>query len=159
MKKKLEITSGAYLTAAAGVTLLPPDVFTAVFSAAAVHELFHLLILRLLCVPVYRITLDWAGVKIRCGAMTPGDEFLCSCAGPVGSLSLLTLGSVFPMVALFGLIQGIFNLIPIYPLDGGRMVSAAVSGLFPNSGKYLTPLISLLFLLLYILICMRLSSK
>ena len=47
-------------------------------------------------------------------------ECLCALAGPLGSLILAFLP--FSTLALCGLVQGLFNLLPIMPLDGGRIL-------------------------------------
>lgn len=52
--------------------------------------------------------------------MSTGRELIAVLAGPAASLLLLSLVRVFPRVAICGLIQGIYNLLPIYPLDGGK---------------------------------------
>lgn len=126
MQRTLEVTPWAYLNAAVGILLLPIDILVALLLAVTVHELFHLLMLGILRIPVYQITVGWGGVRIRCGDMKPFEAFLCAMAGPVGSFSLLLMGRQFPLPALFGLIQGTFNLIPAYPLDGGRMLFAII---------------------------------
>ena len=54
--------------------------------------------------------------------MTPGREALCALAGPLGSFLLLLLARHFPEAAVCGIVQGGYNLIPIYPLDGGRIL-------------------------------------
>ena len=38
---------------------------------------------------------------------------------------------IFPEAALCGLVQGLFNLLPLYPMDGGRVIS----GLIPEKGR------------------------
>lgn len=52
--------------------------------------------------------------------MTAPREAVCALAGPLGSFVLVSLGKYWPELALMALGQGIFNLIPVYPLDGGR---------------------------------------
>lgn len=59
--------------------------------------------------------------------MSPGRELLCVLAGPAVSFSLLALARFFPRIAICGLVQGIYNLLPIYPLDGGKALRCMVS--------------------------------
>ena len=58
--------------------------------------------------------------------MEPVQEALSALAGPAGSFLMLLLCRVFPEAALWGTVQGLFNLLPVYPLDGGRVLRCAV---------------------------------
>ena len=53
-------------------------------------------------------------------ALPPVKRLVILLAGPAASLLLLLLRHLFPRIAICGLIQGVFNLLPIYPLDGGK---------------------------------------
>ena len=66
------------------------------------------------------------------GCLSPVRELLAAAAGPVGSLSLMLMGRFFPRLALCGLVQGLFNLLPIYPLDGGRILRRALELALPD---------------------------
>ena len=59
--------------------------------------------------------------------MTAGGELLCALAGPFGSLLLALLLRHVPELAICGLIQGVYNLLPLYPLDGGRALRCLFS--------------------------------
>lgn len=137
MRIDLQISAWAYIMGAAGILILPLDVVTAVVCAAAIHEIAHILILRIYRVPFCRITVGLCGARIQARDMSAMEEMLCAAAGPAGSLSLLVLSDIFPLLALAGLIHGIFNLIPIYPMDGGRVLRAGLCLLFPRKGKQL----------------------
>ena len=119
---EVQATAGFYLMAATSMLVLPWHILVAFTVAASVHELCHILALCLCGNPVQEVQLSALGAKIRTGQLHPGQEFLCTAAGPAGSLILTLFSQEMPMVALFGLCQGLFNLLPIYPMDGGRMV-------------------------------------
>lgn len=119
---ELEITAGFYLGAALAIMLLPWNVLLSFTGAAVFHELCHITALGCFRIPVRQIKLGMFGAKIVIGTLTSGQELLCAVAGPAGSLFLILFAKQLPILALFGLFQGVFNLLPIYPLDGGRML-------------------------------------
>jgi Zn-dependent protease/CBS domain-containing protein len=107
-----------------------------------VHELSHSLVARAYGLPVRRILLYPLGgfSEIDKEPPTPGREFAVSAAGPALSLVLAACGyglmRVVPGDTIGGtlvsqlrwanLVVGLFNLLPGLPLDGGRMLRAAV---------------------------------
>lgn len=118
----LQIEAGACLLGAMCLYLLPVQWVLGALTAGVVHEIGHLMVLAWIKVPVYSITLRGMGAKIETGPMTPGQELICALAGPLCSFSMLFLCGIFPEAALWGLVQGLFNLLPLYPMDGGRVL-------------------------------------
>ncbi|GAA0593190.1 site-2 protease family protein [Actinomadura livida] len=124
----------SYLVAFAYAVLLYGSVF--------IHELSHAVTARAFHLPVRSVTLHLLGgeTAIEREAPTPGREFLIAFAGPLVNLVLAGLGILahillpLPDVALLlvdalafaNLLVGLFNLLPGLPLDGGRLVRAAV---------------------------------
>ena len=51
-------------------------------------------------------------------------------AGPAGGFMLLLLKRAFPALAICGFLQSAFNLIPVYPLDGGSVLYALFTLIF-----------------------------
>lgn len=102
--------------------LLPMPLVLAAFTAAATHECCHLLALLAFRVRIYEIAIQASGARIQTAPMTPGKEFFCAAAGPAGSFLCLLTFRHFPLFALCGFVQGVYNLLPIYPMDGGRML-------------------------------------
>lgn len=66
------------------------------------------------------LRIEHCGAVLDTNSMDPWKLLLCVLSGPVGSLSLLMFARRIPRIALCGMAQGCFNLLPIYPLDGGR---------------------------------------
>ena len=123
---EIRVSPFAYLAAAAGILLLPLNILICAVTAAAVHELAHCVALSVCRVPIFEIRIGAMGARIRVGPMTPGQEMLCAAAGPLGSFALVLLSDRMPVLALFGFVQGLFNLIPVYPFDGGRIAGSLI---------------------------------
>ncbi len=113
----------------------------ALFLAVLLHEASHALMARVYGVPVHSITLSFIGGKttIEGEARTPRQEFLTSVVGPLTSLAVggAALGVWFLLpegllrltveaLAFANLMLGVVNLGPGLPLDGGRVLKAAV---------------------------------
>ena len=109
------------------------------------HETAHSLVARHFGIEMRGITLFvFGGVAEMPGEPgSPRAEFLMALAGPVSSLLLAaalfvvsglietldgppTVTTVVGYLALLNTILGIFNLAPAFPLDGGRMLRAAL---------------------------------
>ena len=123
-RPEIRITAGAYLLGAICVLMLPTNWLFGWLAAVTVHEAGHLAALFCCRAAVKKIMVGLRGVTISTGYITPEQELVCAAAGPFCSLMLLPFAARFPVTALIGLVQGSFNLLPIYPLDGGRMLRA-----------------------------------
>jgi Zn-dependent protease/CBS domain-containing protein len=119
------------------------------FASVLAHELTHSLVAVRQGEPVRGITLFIFGgvAEITEEPERPSKEFLMALAGPLSSLViaaafallwLLTRNLVEPVGALaryLAMINGslaLFNLIPGFPLDGGRVLRAIIWGLSDN---------------------------
>jgi len=136
-----------YLVAVAFVVLL--------YLSVLVHELSHSLVAIKFRLPVRRILLYPLGgfSEIEQEPPTPGKEFLVSAAGPAMSLAIAGLGIglnvlfashgiarvLIDRVILANAVVGVFNLLPGLPLDGGRVLRAALWKL-TGKGAYSTVL-------------------
>jgi Zn-dependent protease/predicted transcriptional regulator len=111
------------------------------FSCVLLHELAHALVALRNDVPVKSITLFLLGGVTHFGRVVPSPsvEFAIALAGPLASLGLALvagalyllvqgfsepLGVVLLWLAITNLALGIFNLVPGFPLDGGRLLRA-----------------------------------
>lgn len=93
----------------------------------AVHELGHWAILRLCGVPVVGFRLRISGAVIQTQWMDYTTEIRSAAAGPCAGL---LLGAVLlryaPETALLSIGLSAANLLPLYPMDGGRILAAAL---------------------------------
>jgi Zn-dependent protease len=109
------------------------------FASVLVHEFAHAVIARHFGTRTRVIVLFLFGgvAQIADEPPTPRAEFLVAIAGPLASLGLAaTLGALAPLLgvrplgtvvqylAYANLMLGVFNLIPGFPLDGGRVLRA-----------------------------------
>jgi Zn-dependent protease/CBS domain-containing protein/uncharacterized integral membrane protein len=117
-----------------GATLL-------LFASVLLHELGHALMARARGLPVSSITLFiFGGVSnLEQEPRSPGEEFAVTIIGP--AISLAVGGLILALIPLVGhgdllwrslliylgatnVLLGIFNLLPGFPLDGGRVLRA-----------------------------------
>lgn len=108
------------------------------FASILVHELGHALVARHLDVTVDRIDLGFFGGAARMVELPrrPADEIAIAAAGPIVSFVLAGLAMALHAVTGFGLFAaigwinvaiGAFNLLPALPMDGGRILRAALA--------------------------------
>lgn len=130
-----EIPTAAYWLLGAVTSIL-------FFASVVVHELAHSIIALRHGIPVREISLFIFGGVAQIGEepKSAGDEFRIAIAGPVSSLLLaVVFGIIYlldqpiPYLAApslwlmrINLMLALFNLIPGFPLDGGRVLRAAV---------------------------------
>jgi Zn-dependent protease len=115
------------------------------FGSVLFHELAHAAVARARGVPVEGITLFVFGgmARIRSEVENPKDEFVITVVGPLTSAALGALffaiarvgGALGAPTAIIGVanylaflnfILAVFNLIPGFPLDGGRLFRSVV---------------------------------
>ena len=118
---EISVSAGACITGCLFILLVPLDFTVSFFLAAEIHEVGHLLMLLLFRVPVWCICFETGGASIQTDPLEPKEELFCAAAGPVASFLCLLLLRRFPLLGICALIQGSFNLLPIYPMDGGRV--------------------------------------
>jgi len=116
------------------------------FGLVLLHEIGHLMAARLLRIPVSSILLwplgGFTAVQLPAGRF--GAEFAIALAGPAMNL-LIAMGlsamgmggsairspgerwSLGSTLWMFNLLLGVFNLLPVFPLDGGRIMRSLLA--------------------------------
>lgn len=117
------------------------------FGSVIFHELFHSIVAKLNNIPIKKITLFIFGgvAQMTQEPSSPGVEFRIAVAGPLSSLGLAFIfGLVWLLARSLGLsvfiiapaqylswinaLLAVFNLLPGFPLDGGRVLRAGLWG-------------------------------
>jgi Zn-dependent protease/predicted transcriptional regulator len=132
-----ELATGEAVTLAIAAALL-------FFGSVLTHEMAHALVAQRRGIPVRGITLFIFGgaTSAKVESRGPVDEFLISVVGPLTSLALAALfgligiggrailpepvAGAFRYLGVVNLILAAFNLLPGFPLDGGRVLRSAV---------------------------------
>jgi Zn-dependent protease/predicted transcriptional regulator len=128
-----DLPTGSYWIKGALAALL-------LFASVAFHELAHSLVAQRYKIFIESITLFIFGgvAQMKGEPPHPKAEFWIAIAGPISSfflsaiffsLSLSTVGGVKALLsylAQINLILGIFNLIPGFPMDGGRVLRSSI---------------------------------
>ena len=137
--RRVEVSPSACVLAALLLLTLPLRWLLAALFAAGIHELCHVLAVRLCGGRIFRIRVGPSGAVMETEGLSFPREMLCALAGPVGSFLLLSLGKWFPEAALCGAAQGLYNLLPVYPLDGGRALGCFLGMVLPGqAGERIT---------------------
>lgn len=130
--------SGAACILGALLLLVLPLKWLAAASAAAVfHEVCHLAAVKLCGGGIRRMIVGGWGARMEVGPMSRGRELLCALAGPAGGLLLLLFADWIPRTAVCAAFQSVYNLLPMYPLDGGRALRCGADLLLPPDKAYL----------------------
>ncbi|MDN3722011.1 site-2 protease family protein [Roseibium salinum] len=117
------------------------------FASIIFHEFAHALVARRFDMPISGITLFLFGgvAHLRDEPPSARAEFLVAIAGPISSYILAAgfylllavtsagdgitpLAALFSYLTLINAVLATFNLLPAFPLDGGRVLRAAVWG-------------------------------
>jgi Zn-dependent protease len=131
---------GLYWLVATGVALLDS-------LAALAHEMGHAVMAVARGRRVYHISLHGlvAAARRSSGSARPRDQFAIALAGPLSHLLVactllvawrllpidnepLRVAMGFPAISNFA--AGLLNLLPVSPLDGGRIARAIIAGMF-----------------------------
>lgn len=129
--KGIYISGFAYILAAVSLLLLPLRWMISFVICAAIHEAAHILCAVCMGIKIERIRILAFGVRIYTGTMTGLQELICAMAGPIVGLLPVLLHRYCPEAALISLLLSAYNLLPIYPADGARILQCILEWLVP----------------------------
>lgn len=144
---KFCVSGGLFVILGFLVLLVPLQWLFAVIVSAVIHELCHVAVIRLWNLRILSVCVSIRGAQIRTEPMTYTQELTCALAGPVGGIMLLLFARWFPRVALCAAFHSLYNLLPIYPSDGARILRCGAKLLLPeNTAEILCSVIETGFL-------------
>ncbi len=132
MDRCIKITAAGCILLALMLLVMPLRWILAWFLAAAIHEGCHALAVGLCGGTLSGMQIDSIGAQMYIGGLSAARELLCALAGPVGALCLVFAARWFPATAVCAVFQSAYNLLPIYPLDGGRALKCALEMAMPR---------------------------
>lgn len=153
-KERLSIGAGALLLGALIYCTASFSELASILAPVIVHELGHILTLRLYGLRIRRVRADLRGLCIEYGGLCePPGHAVSALAGPAAGLAYAFAASFFArrsgnealtLSAGVSTLLSLFNLLPILPLDGGRVFSILVTQLLGGRrGEKLTKAVSL----------------
>ncbi|MBT5690677.1 MAG: hypothetical protein HOI65_06125 [Opitutae bacterium] len=122
-----------------------------IFTTVVLHELGHCLVARRFDIKIPRIIILPIGGMAQFSRMPrePRQEFLITAAGPGVNFAIITILLLIPgydpgfllntldvrshldLLFIANLAMGLFNLLPVFPMDGGRLLRAAMAAKLP----------------------------
>lgn len=146
MKRRLDLTPGFPAFLAAVWYFDSCGIFWPFLAAMTVHELAHAAVLLLLGGRIESVRLSFAQVELRTGLLSDCTELWSTAAGP--GINLLC-GWLFrrwmPAFAAVSLLLALFNLLPVWPLDGGRLLRTLLRMRWGAAGVDASQTLGLLF--------------
>ena len=146
MKWRLDLTPGFPAFLAAVWYFDSCGIFWPFLAAMTVHELAHAAVLLLLGGRIESVRLSFAQVELRTGLLSDRTELWSTAAGP--GINLLC-GWLFrrwmPAFAAVSLLLALFNLLPVWPLDGGRLLRTLLRMRWGAAGVDASQTLGLLF--------------
>ena len=146
VKRRLDLTPGFPAFLAAVWYFDSCGIFWPFLAAMTVHELAHAAVLLLLGGGIESVRLSFAQVELRTGLLSDRTELWSTAAGP--GINLLC-GWLFrrwmPAFAAVSLLLALFNLLPVWPLDGGRLLRTLLRMRWGAAGVDASQTLGLLF--------------
>jgi len=133
------------------------------FGIVLLHEMGHVAVAKRFGINTHSITLHILGglAAIEKEPETPREEIYIALAGPAVNIALLLLSIPFVLLsvpgsiefAVINFIMGVFNLVPAYPMDGGRVFYALLSMKYgPKISKKISLRTTIVFAIAFVVV-------
>lgn len=124
--------AGFYVWMAFLLLMVPIEWMIAWVLAAVFHELCHYAAIRMCGFHVLQLRIQASGAIMETDIQGI-KACISSLAGPLGGLLLTLFGRQMPRLAVCAMLQSLYNLMPVYPLDGGRAIREMLQTLVGSS--------------------------
>lgn len=148
---RIYIDPGVFLALPFALLGIPLRLLISWIIAAGIHELGHILAVFLLKGQITRIRIGVGGAVIAGEDLGVVKNSICVIAGPLFGAMPLLLVRFFPRIGLISLLLSAYNLLPFWPLDGGRILAILSDEII--SVRKMIPAIEL-----FVLLCLIISS-
>lgn len=133
MRRRIDISPAFVAFLCAYYYFDPMHTFSPFLLSVTLHEMGHLIALRLCKVELHSIKLCMSGAEISSAPMSYFQEIMVAASGPLVNLALLFISAkTNPNLAFMNFALFAYNLLPICPLDGGRILYAMLHILLPS---------------------------
>ena len=153
------VAPGVYFFLALLILLIPLRWLLGAVVSITVHEFCHILAIRSFGVPIRSVQVGISGARIQTHDMSLWQELICALAGPMGGILLLLTAKWFPVTALCAGFHTLYNLLPVYPLDGGRILRCICRLLWPAHAAIICKTVTFLTVAAFLSLCMFLFLR
>ncbi len=137
----------------------PANSFFPFLMSAGLHECGHIVALRFSKLKIHSLRFTAGGVILETSPLSYRHELVVSLAGPTVNVLLLFLTArSYPLFALVNLCLLLYNMLPLYPLDGGRALRATLHLLLEERAAHaMETLLGVLCFLSILITCIYLT--
>lgn len=143
-----------YLMLAVALLLIPIPWVLSWILASILHELGHCAAIRLCGYQIQALRISCKGATIYTESLL-NREWFCALSGPLVGFLLFAFVKWIPKIAICGVMQSLFNLLPIEDMDGSRVLRGLLGVLLSEKvANRLVSLISVLTIMLLLAVFM-----